>query len=98
MVTAARKLKTLAPWKKSYDRPRQCVEKQRHRSTVKAVVCLVVTYEYENWTIKKAEGQRIDAFELTLEKSQEKSLEKKRPESPLDCKEIKPMNPKENQS
>ena len=45
----------LTPWKKSYDRPRQCVEKQRHGSTVKAVVFLVVTYEYENWTIKKAE-------------------------------------------
>ena len=30
MVTAARKLKTLAPWKKSYDQPRQHIQKQRH--------------------------------------------------------------------
>ena len=38
--------------------------------------------------IKKAEHQRIDAFELVLEKTLE---------SPLDCK-IKPVNPKGNQS
>ena len=31
---------------------------------VKAMVFLVVMYGYERWTIKKAEGQRIDAFEL----------------------------------
>ena len=30
MVTAAMKFKTLAPWKKSYDKPRQYIEKQRH--------------------------------------------------------------------
>ena len=30
MVTAAMKLKELAPWKKSYDKPRQCIKKQRH--------------------------------------------------------------------
>ena len=30
MVTAAMKLKTLAPWKKSYDKPRQHIKKQRH--------------------------------------------------------------------
>ena len=31
---------------------------------VKAMVFPVVMYGYESWTIKKAEGQRIDAFEL----------------------------------
>ena len=31
---------------------------------VKAVVFLVVMYGFESWTIKKAEHQRIDAFEL----------------------------------
>ena len=31
---------------------------------VKAIVFLVVMYGYESWTIKKAEHQRIDAFEL----------------------------------
>ena len=46
-------------------------------------------YGRENWTIKKAECQRIDAFKLVLEKTFE---------SHLDSKEIKPVNPKENQS
>ena len=31
---------------------------------VKAMVFPVVMYGYESWTIKKAEGERIDAFEL----------------------------------
>ena len=31
---------------------------------VRAMVFPIVTYGYEGWTIKKAEGQRIDAFEL----------------------------------
>ena len=30
MVTAAMKLKDIAPWKKSYDQPRQHIKKQRH--------------------------------------------------------------------
>ena len=54
---------------------------------VKAMVFLVVMYGCESWTIKKAEHQRIDAFEL-LEKIVE---------SPLDCKEIKLVDLKENQ-
>ena len=31
---------------------------------VKAIIFLVVMYEYESWIIKKAECQRIDAFQL----------------------------------
>ena len=31
---------------------------------IKAMAVPVVVYEYENWTIKKAEHQRIDAFEV----------------------------------
>ena len=59
----------LAPWKKSYDQPRQHIKKQRHYFAnkvrlVKALVFPVVTYGCESWTIKKAECQRIDAFEL----------------------------------
>ena len=53
---------------------------------VKATVLPVVMYECESWTIKKVEQQRIDAFKLM------KTLE-----SPLDCKEIKPVHPKGNQ-
>ena len=30
MVTAAIKVKDAAPWKKSYDKPGQCIKKQRH--------------------------------------------------------------------
>ena len=36
---------------------------------VKAMVFPVVMYEYESWTIKKAEPQRIDAFDQFLEKN-----------------------------
>ena len=60
----------LAPWKKSYDQPRQHIEKQRDITLptkvclVKAMVFPVVMYGCESWTIKKAEHQRIDAFEL----------------------------------
>ena len=56
---------------------------------VKAMVFPVVMYGCENWTIKKAESRRIDAFKLWCWK---------RLESPLDCKEIRPVNPKGNQS
>ena len=52
---------------------------------VKAMVFLVVMYGCENWTIKKAEHRRTDAFELWCWKTLE---------SPLDCKEIKPVHPK----
>ena len=56
---------------------------------VKALVFLVVMYGCKTWTIKKAEHRRIDAFELWCWR---KPLE-----SPLDSKEIKPVNPKGNQ-
>ena len=58
---------------------------------VKAMVFPVVMYVCESWTIKKAEHQRIDAFELCV--VLEKTLE-----SPLDCKEIQPVHPKRNLS
>ena len=59
----------LAPWRKSYDKTRQHITKQRHYFAkkvrlVKAMVFPVVMYGYESWTIKKAECRRIDAFEL----------------------------------
>ena len=59
---------------------------------VKAMVFPVVMYGCESWTIKKATHQRIDAFfppTVVLEKTLE---------SPLDCKEIRPVNSKGNQS
>ena len=59
----------LAPWKESYDQPRQHIKKQGHYFAnkvhlVKAMVFPVVMYGCEIWTIKKAECQRIDVFEL----------------------------------
>ena len=59
----------LAPWKKSYDEPRQHIKKQRHYfddkvHLVKAMVFPGAMYGCESWTIKKAERWRIDAFEL----------------------------------
>ena len=56
---------------------------------VKGIVFPVVTYRCENWTIKKAEHQRIDVFELYYWR--------RLSESPLDSKEVKPVNPKGNQ-
>ena len=60
--------KMLAPWKESYDQPRQYIKKQRLLLTKvhqgKVMVFLVVMYKCESWTIKKAERQQIDAFEL----------------------------------
>ena len=77
-------IKTLAPWKKSCNQPRQHIKKQRHYFANKGPSSRSYGfssshYEYESWTIKKAEPRRIDAFELwcwtTLE-------------SLLDCNEI----------
>ena len=56
---------------------------------VKAMVFPVIMYGCESWTIKKAEHQRIDAFELWCWR---------RFLSPLDCKEIQPVIHKGNQS
>ena len=56
---------------------------------VKAVVFPVVMYGCESWIVKKGERRRIGAFELWC---WSKLL------SPLDCKEIRPVHPKGNQS
>ena len=56
---------------------------------VKAMVFPVVIYGCESWTVKKAERQRIDAFELWCWRTFE---------SPLDCKEIQSVHPKRDQS
>ena len=51
-------------WKKSYDQPRQHIQKPTNVCLIKAMVFPVVMYGCESWTIKKAEHWRIDAFEL----------------------------------
>ena len=60
---------TLTPWKESYDQPRQHLKSRditlpTKVHLVKAMVFPVVMYGCESWTVKKAEHQKIDAFEL----------------------------------
>ena len=62
-------VKMLAPWKESYDKPRQIIQKQKHHFAtkvhiVKAMDFSVVMYRCESWAIKKVVCTRIDAFEL----------------------------------
>ena len=59
----------LAPWKKSYDQPRQNIKKRRHYFANKgpssqSYGSSSIMYGCESWIIKKAEHQRVDAFEL----------------------------------
>ena len=56
---------------------------------VKAMVFPGVMYGCESWIVKKTEHRRIDAVEQVLEKTLESSL---------DCKKIKPVHPKGNQT
>ena len=56
---------------------------------VKAMVFPVVMYGCESWTVKKAECQRMDAFDPVV---LEKTLER-----PLDCKEIQPVDSERDQ-
>ena len=85
----------LAPWKKSYDHPRQHIKKQRHSFINKSPssqsygfssshVWMWNSDHKESWTPKNWCLQTM-VLEKTLE-------------SPLACKEIKPANPKGNQS
>ena len=57
----------LTPWKKSYDQPRQHIKKQRYYFANKGPSSQSYGFsssQFEIWTIKKAEHQRIDMFEL----------------------------------
>ena len=88
-------IKMLTPWKESCDQPTQHIKKQRHYFSNKgpsshAMVFPVVMYGCESWTIRKPEHRRIDAFQLWCWR---RLLRR-----PLDCKEIKPVHPKEDQS
>ena len=59
----------LTPWKKSCNKPIQCIKKQRHYFArnvhlVKSMVFPVIMNGCESWTKKKTEHQRVDAFQL----------------------------------
>ena len=75
------------------DKSKQCITKQKHHFASKNLSSQSYDfsssmYRYESLIVKKAECQRIDAFELWCWR---------RLQSPLDCKEVKPMNSKGNQ-
>ena len=95
MVTAAMKLKMLAPWKKSYDKPRQCIKKQSHYFANKGSYSQSYGFSSSHawmWELDYKESSALKNWSfwtVVLEKTLE---------SPLECKEIKPVYPKGNQS
>jgi len=77
----------LAPWKESYDKPRQHIKKQRHHFANRGPYSPSYGFSSSHvpmWELDPKEGFPIVVLEKTLE-------------SPLDCKEIKPVNTKVNQ-
>ena len=87
-------IKTLASWKKSYDQPRQHIKKQRHYFANKGLSSQGYGFSSNVWMweldYKESWAPKNWCFWTVV---LEKTLE-----SPLDCKEIKPVHPKENQS
>ena len=84
----------LAPWKESYDKPRQHIEKQRHHFVDKGVYSQSYGFSSSHvwmWELDHKEGwapRNWCFWTVVLEKTHE---------NPLDCKDIKPVNPKGNQ-
>ena len=63
----SQEIKTLVLWKKSYDKPKQCIKSRditlpTKICIVKAMVFPVVMYGYQSGTMKNSKCQRIDAF------------------------------------
>ena len=86
--------KTPAPWKESYDKPRQHIKKQRHHFADKGPYSQSYGFSISHvglWELEHKEGwvPKIWCFWTVV---LEKTLE-----SPSDCKEIKPVNSKGNQ-
>ena len=87
--------KTLTPWKKSYDQPRQHIKKQRHYFANKGPSSQGYGFSSGHvwmWELdyKESRVQKNWCFWTVV---LEKTLE-----SPLDCKEIQPVHPKGDQS
>ena len=83
----------LAPWKKNYDKPRQHIKKQRHHFAYKDLYSQSYGFSSSHvwmWELDHKEGWALKnwCFSIVV---LEKTLE-----SPLKCKEIKPVNSKEN--
>ena len=92
------KLKTnkqiLVPWKKSYDKPRQCIEKQRHYFAKKDLYSQ--SYGFSSSHVQMWELDHKEDWAPKNWCFQSVVLEKTL-ESLLDSKEIKPVNLKRNQ-
>ena len=85
----------LAPWKKSYDQPRQHIKKQRYSFASKGPPCQSCDFSSGHvwmWELSYQETWAPKNWCFWM------VVLKKILESPLDCKEIKLLNPKENQS
>ena len=84
----------LTPWKKGYDQPRQHIKKQRCYFANKGLSGQVYGFSSSHvwiWELDHKESwapKNWCFWTVVLEKT---------PESPLDCKEIQPVYPKENQ-
>ena len=93
MVTAAMKLKDA--WKKNYDKPRECIKKQRHHFVDKGLYsqsCSFSSSHVRVWELDHKESWVLKNWCFRI------VVLKKILESPLDSREIKPVNPKGNQS
>ena len=76
-------------WQESDDKLRQCVEKQRHHSAYKSLYgqgCGLPTGHIWLWELDCKKGRTLKKWCLQT------VLLRKTPESPLDSKEIKPVN------
>ena len=83
---------TLAPWKESYDKPRQCIKKQRHHFADKGPCSQSYGFfssYVQMWELDHKEGWALKSWCFQTEVL-EKTLE-----TPLDSKEIKPSILKE---
>ena len=94
-LTAVTKLKDVASWKKSYDKPRQHITKETHHFADKGAYSQSYGFYSSHvwmWELDYKEGwaPKNWCFRIVV-------LEKKTLESPLDCKEIKLVNPKRYQ-
>ena len=85
----------LAPWNKSYHKPRQHIKKQRHYFADKCPSSQSYGFSSSHvwmWELEHKESWALkNWFFWTV-------VSEKTPESPLDCKEIQPVNPKGYQS
>ena len=83
----------LAPWKKSYEKPRQYIKKQKHHFADKGPYSQ--SYGFSSSHVKMWELDHKEGW--VLKNWCFRTLVLKTLESPLDCKEIKPVKPKGNQ-